>query len=50
MWFKVTQEKAKIGIPIDQVIYTELFLIGRALKWFKPYLMEIQTNEITTLN
>ena len=50
MWFKVTQEKAKIGIPIDQVIYTELFLIGRALKWFKPYLTEIQINKMTTLN
>src|SRR6266581_3197095 len=27
-----------------------LFLTGRALKWFKPYLTEIQVNEITTLN
>ena len=48
--FKVIQEKAKIGTPIDQVIYTGLFLTRRALKWFKPYLTEIQTNKMTTLN
>ena len=50
MWFKVIQEKAKMGIPIDQVMYVELFLTGRALEWFESYLMEIQTNGITTLN
>src|SRR6266704_2617970 len=48
--FKVTQEKAKMGIPMDQVMYTGLFLIGRALEWFKPYLTEIQTNGMTTFN
>jgi hypothetical protein len=32
MRFKVTQEAAKLVIPIDQVVYTGLFLIGRALK------------------
>ena len=37
MQFKVIQEKAKMGTPMDQVIYTGLFLIKRALKWFKPY-------------
>ena len=41
MRFKVIQEKAKIGTPIDQVIYTGLFLTGKALKWFKPYFIEI---------
>ena len=50
MRFKVTQKKAKINTPMDQVIYTGLFLTGRALEWFKPYLIEIQTNGITTLN
>ena len=50
MWFKVMQEKAKMGILMDQVMYIGLFLIGRALEWFKPYFMEIQMNEITTLN
>src|SRR6266704_3280539 len=48
--FKVMQKKAKIGTPMDQVIYAGLFLTGRALKWFEPYLTEIQTNGMTTLN
>src|SRR6266702_3957733 len=50
MRFKIIQEKAKIGTPMDQVIYAGLFLTGKALKWFKPYFTEIQTNGITTLN
>jgi len=41
MHFKVTQEEAKLATPIDQIAYVGLFLIGRALKWFKPYLTEI---------
>ena len=44
------QKKDKMGMPMDQVMYIGLFLTGRALEWFKPYLMEIQTNEMTTLN
>jgi hypothetical protein len=32
MHFKVTQEAVKLATPIDQVVYTGLFLIGRALK------------------
>src|SRR6266702_7287925 len=50
MRFKIMQEKAKIGTPMDQVIYIGLFLTGRALKWFKPYFTEIQTNGMTTIN
>jgi len=50
MRFKVMQEKDKMGIPMDQVMYAGLFLTGRALEWFKPYLTEIQTNKMTTLN
>jgi len=41
MHFKVIQEGAKLAIPIDQVAYAGLFLIERALEWFKPYLIEI---------
>jgi len=41
MHFKVMQEGAKLAILLDQVAYAGLFLIGRALKWFKPYLTEI---------
>jgi len=41
MHFKVMQEGVKLAIPIDQVAYAGLFLTGRALKWFKPYLTKI---------
>src|SRR6266571_9002828 len=50
MRFKVMQEKAKMGMLMDQIMYTGLFLTGRALKWFKPYFTEIQTNKMTTFN
>ena len=41
MHFKVIQEGVKLATPIDQVAYIGLFLTGRALKWFKPYLTKI---------
>jgi len=44
------QEGAKLATPIDQVAYARLFLLGRALEWFKPYLTEIQANGVTTTN
>ena len=50
MHFKVIQEEVKLAILLNQVAYTGLFLTGRALKWFKLYLMEIQANGITTTN
>ena len=53
----LTQIKIKIinkrlGLPtvIKQVAYIGLFLIGRVLKWFKPYLTKIQLNGISTTN
>ena len=41
-----------LGLPkiIKQVAYIELFLLGRTLKWFKSYLIEIQENRLTTIN
>ena len=36
--------------PPDTVIYTGMYLTGRALKQFKPYLTEYQTNRPTTTN
>src|SRR6266702_139501 len=48
--FKITQKNIKIATPMDQVVYAGLFLTGRALEWFKPYLTEIQTNGMTTTN
>jgi hypothetical protein len=35
---------------MDRVAYTGLFLTGKALKWFKSYLTEVQNNGITTTN
>ena len=35
---------------IKQVVYTGLFFLGRVLEWFKPYLIEIQENGLTTTN
>ena len=53
----LTQIKIKItnkglGLPtaIKQVAYTGLFLIGRVLEWFKPYLTEVQLNGLNTTN
>ena len=53
----LTQVKIKIvnkgaGLPtvIEQVAYTGLFLLGKALEWFKPYFTKIQKNGLTTTN
>ena len=53
----LTQIKIKItnkglGLPtaIKQIAYAELFLIKRVLKWFKPYLTEVQLNGLNTTN
>ena len=53
----LTQIKIKItnkglGLPtvIKQVAYAGLFLTGRVLKWFKPYLTKIQLNGMSTIN
>ena len=52
-----TQIKIKItnkglGLPtvIKQVAYAGLFLTGRVLEWFKPYLTKIQLNRMSTTN
>ena len=53
----LTQIKIKItnkglGLPtvIEQVAYIGLFLTGKVLEWFKPYLTKIQLNRISTTN
>ena len=35
---------------IEQIAYAGLYLLGRVLKWFKPYLIKIQENGISTTN
>ena len=47
---KITNEGPGLLIFIKQVAYAELFLSGRVLKWFKPYLTKIQENDLTTTN
>ena len=37
-------------MSIKQVAYAGLFLLGRVLEWFKPYLTEIQENGLTITN
>ena len=53
----LTQVKIKIvnegpGLPtvMEQVAYAGLYLSGRALEWFEPYLTEIQANGMSTTN
>ena len=53
----LTQIKIKIinkepGLPtvMEQVAYAGLFLTGRVLEWFKPYLTKIQLNGMSTTN
>ena len=50
MSLKLRYKGPKIAILADAVIYTGMFLIGRALKWFKLYLIEYQINGATTTN
>ena len=47
---KIINKKLGLLILIEQVGYTELFLTERVLKWFEPYLTEIQENSITITN
>ena len=53
----LTQIKIKItnkglGLPtaIEQVAYIGLFLLEKALEWFKLYFTKIQLNRISTTN
>ena len=47
---KITNKGPGLPIAIKQVAYTGLFLTGRALEWFKPYLTEVQINGLNTTN
>ena len=50
MKLKLHYKGEKLLIVLDQVVYIGLFLIGRALEWFKPYLTKLQENGIGTTN
>ena len=47
---KIVNKRLGLLIVIKQVAYAGLFLSGKALKWFKLYLTEIQENELTITN
>ena len=47
---KIKTKALKLALAGDIVIYIGIFLTGRALEWFKPYLLEYQENGITTTN
>src|SRR5438445_4446467 len=50
MSLKLRYKGPKIAILVDIVAYTGIFLIGKALEWFKLYLTEYQINRATTTN
>ena len=47
---KLYNKGYKVPIQAKAVAYTGLFLTGKALKWFKPYITEYQNNGINTIN
>ena len=47
---KITNKRPGLPTVMEQIAYTELFLMGRVLEWFKPYLTKIQLNGISTTN
>ena len=38
---KITNKGLGLLMAIEQVAYVGLFLIGRVLEWFKPYLTKV---------
>ena len=47
---EIINKGLKLPIIIKQVAYARLYLSGKVLEWFKPYLTEIQKNGISTTN
>ena len=47
---KITNKGPGLLIAIKQVAYAGLFLIGKVLKWFKPYFTKVQSNGLNTTN
>ena len=50
MSLKLRYKGPKIATLADIVVYVGIFLIGKALEWFKLYLIEYQMNKATTTN
>ena len=47
---KITNKGLGLLMAIKQVAYAGLFLTGRVLEWFKPYLTKVQLNGLNTTN
>ena len=47
---KIINKRPGLLIVIKQVAYIELFLLGRALEWFKSYFTKIHLNGMSTTN
>ena len=47
---KIINKGPGLLMAIKQIAYTGLFLIGRVLEQFKPYLTKVQLNRISTTN
>ena len=47
---KIINKGPGLLIAIKQIAYTGLFLTGRVLEQFKPYLTEVQLNGLNTTN
>ena len=50
MRLKLYNKGYKVFIQFNAVTYTGLFLIGKVLKWFKPYIIKFQNNRMATAN
>ena len=47
---KITNKGLGLPMAIKQVAYIGLFLTGRVLEQFKPYLTKVQLNGLNTTN
>ena len=47
---KLHNKGYKVLTQAEAVAYIGLFLTGRVLKWFKPYIIEYQNNRANTTN
>ena len=48
MW--INNKGLRLPTPIKKVVYAGMSLIRKPLKWFQPYLAEIQMNGVTSTN
>ena len=47
---RINNKGLKLATPFNKVIYAGMHLIGKPFKWFQLYLLEVQTNGVTTTN